>query len=140
MLKVAIIATVIGAGLAGIVASRATPTSRQPVVQLPSVTDNIFLRDLNWTKGGFGVVMSINSVDIVNGNTFPIRDFEIRCLVKAPSGTVVNDLSHRVYQRIGAQQTETLNDLNVGFINAQGSYATCRVVDAKRGLSLPATS
>ena len=105
------------------------PSAARPTV--PQIADQVLVRDLNWHSDGFGSVMVIDRVDIVNRNEHAIKDFSIACVVRAPSGTVVSRPMHTVYGRVGANSTETFRNLNMGFINSQAERAACAVFDAK---------
>jgi hypothetical protein len=94
------------------------------------ITDQVLVRELRWRDGGFGSVMMIEAVDIVNRNDHAIKDFVVACAMIAPSGTVVGTVKHKVYERVAARSTETFRNINMGFMNSQAKRASCSVVAA----------
>lgn len=97
-----------------------------------SSAGQIAVRDLQWAKDGFGSVMVIHSVDIVNRNDYPTKDFLLRCVLFAPSGTIIGSVNHTIFERVAANTSETFRHINLGFINSQAERANCGVIHAAR--------
>ena len=84
---------------------------------------------MNWTKGGFGSIQLV-SLTVKNDASFPIRDFELKCVHQGPSGTDMDRNIRTVYDRIPAGGSKYIREVNMGFIHPQVATSRCEITDA----------
>lgn len=82
------------------------------------------------TKTGFETILEINGT-IKNAAPFDIKDAEIECLLKGPSGTEVGRVRETLYEIIPANGTKAFRELSMGFMGSQqvANYV-CSIRDA----------
>lgn len=83
-------------------------------------------------KEGFGNVLVID-VTIQNDSLSNLKDFQIVCESRGPSGTVTDQNTRVLYGVVEARKTRTFRKLNMGFVNQQSVNADCRVDQASIG-------
>lgn len=86
----------------------------------------------NWQKGGFGSIQLV-SFTVKNDASFPIRDFELKCVHQGPSGTNMDMNVRTVYERIPAHGSKYIPEVNMGFIHPQVATSRCEITEAVRG-------
>lgn len=85
----------------------------------------------NWSKGGFNSVQLV-TLTVKNNASFPIRDFELKCVHQGPSGTDIDLNVRTVYERIPAHGSKYIPEVNMGFIHPQVATSRCEITDAVR--------
>lgn len=88
------------------------------------------LVDFTWNKGGFGSIMLLDAT-IKNTATVPLKDFTVKCVHSAPSGTVIDSNTETVYERIAPGKSRRFREISMGFIKSQASHSSCEITDAK---------
>src|SRR5271157_4952790 len=81
-----------------------------------------------WERGGFDSIMMANFT-VQNDSDYSIKDFEIKCLEHAKSGTLVDTNDRTVYDIVAAHSKKRFPDFNMGFIHSQAARASCEIVD-----------
>lgn len=89
--------------------------------------------DWSWEQGGFGVVM-IARFRVKNNNPFPVKDPLFKCTLFGPSGTIIDSISTRVFERIEPGKAKLFRNINMGLIASQSAQGRCELADA---VSLP---
>lgn len=102
---------------------------KETVVKQPSPESNISIKNLNWTRGGFGSVMLV-TFTLKNENHYNVRDVQIKCDLSGKSGTVIGSVEQTIFERL--VDTKTFSDVNMGFIPGQTNSVNCSVLSAKR--------
>ncbi len=77
-------------------------------------------------KAGFGAVMVID-ITIRNRSLSHLKDFQIRCSNKGPSGTEINASNQTLYETVEARSTRTFRRVEMGFINPQTKSTNCQI-------------
>jgi hypothetical protein len=105
------------------------PGFQPPVVpsttQLAAALSNMKL-DTTWTKSDVASIMTVNFT-IHNQNAFSVKDIAIKCVLSAPSGTIIGSIDRVVYQRVEPGEANHIDDFNMGFINSQTKSAYCSI-------------
>jgi hypothetical protein len=91
----------------------------------------VLLSDFSWRKGGFDTVFIANFT-LKNLNDKPVRDIEISCEARAPSGTLLGNPTTVVYDRLMPNKPKKFRDISVGFVHSQAQRASCEVTRAHR--------
>ena len=84
--------------------------------------------DYEWSKGGFGSVM-LGSFTVTNKSDYQFKDFTVRCVHSAASGTVIDSNTHTVYDLVKAHSTKKFKEVNMGFIHSQATSSACKIID-----------
>jgi hypothetical protein len=110
-----------------------TPTQTLPPAKPPAprpltaseAAGNMSISTDSWRKK-FSVMTADFSLN--NGNSFDVKDVEIRCDHTAPSGTRIDSNTRTIYEVFRANAARQLKDFNMGFIHEQAAETSCRVV------------
>ena len=115
------------------IAGAPTPSASTAPYQPPPAKpgDHVTIKSQTWSKGGFGTVANVN-LQIVNGNAYAVKDLRLKCRFSGPSGTELSQLDHTIYEKIPANGTKWLTEVNVGFINSQADRGYCQIAGADR--------
>lgn len=89
------------------------------------------LENFNWEKGGFGSVQLVRFT-VRNSAPFDIKDFELTCVHQGGSGTDMDRNVRVVYERVPANGTKRVGEMNMGLINSQVATSHCEITDAVR--------
>ncbi|GJE73063.1 hypothetical protein [Methylorubrum podarium] len=84
----------------------------------------ISIGSLRGNRAGFGTVLELSFV-VSNRNNYPVKDVTFACILRAQSGTHVSSVSGTVYQRVQANGSVMVNDMNMGFIPSQTDGFAC---------------
>ena len=95
-------------------------------------SEALSLGKVNWTKDGFGSVMIVNSATVTNDAIFDIKDFTLKCVHYAPSGTEIDSNTRTIFEVVPANGTRTIRNFNMGFIASQAESTSCEISNAKR--------
>ena len=139
-LGVKILAILLGLGVLGQLISGAggkstTTNSSSSVQARPSedeLASKVTIKDFRWGTGGFGSVLVLSKIVIENKNAEPVKDFEIECIHRGPSGTVIDRNTKTLFEIVPANKSITLHDINMGFINSQAATSSCGINSVKR--------
>lgn len=85
----------------------------------------------NYRKEGFGVVM-IASFAIYNDNAYPVKDVTVTCRHGTPSGTIIDQSTRTIYEKITAGGYTFINDFNMGFVSPQATTSGCQATGFSR--------
>lgn len=88
------------------------------------------IKDMDWSKGGFGSVMIIDRLTIRNDAPFNIKDFVLLCVHQGPSGTDMDRNTRTVYEIVPAGGEKTVREIHMGFIHSQVATSRCEIRDA----------
>jgi hypothetical protein len=83
--------------------------------------------DFKWQVGGFGNVM-LADFTVTNVGERGIKDFTIRCIHSAKSGTEIDRNTKVIYDVVPAKTTKKFKDVNMGFINSQAESSSCSIL------------
>jgi len=67
---------------------------------------------------------------IQNTNSYAVKDIQLDCKAVAASGTVLDVMSHTVYDTIPANGSKRFKEVNLGFINSQARRGGCTITGA----------
>ena len=83
-------------------------------------------------KAGFNNVLVID-ITLRNDSLSNLKDFQISCESKGPSGSVlgVNDIV--LYETVDARETQTFRKVNMGLLNQQAKSTQCEVIQSSIG-------
>jgi len=95
---------------------------RTPAGALPLVTLNSY----QWSKSDFGVMTATFTVS--NRNEFDVKDIEVRCEHRAPSGTMIDSNNRTIYEIFRARSVRQIRDFNMGFVHSQIHTSACQVI------------
>ena len=84
--------------------------------------------DFNWRTEGFDDIMVANFT-VTNPTSYRFKDFEIKCVHFAPSGTEIDSNTRTVYQVVEAKSKKVVRNMNMGFIHSQVKSSSCRITD-----------
>lgn len=84
----------------------------------------IFIGSLRGNKTGYGTVLELSFV-VSNRNSYPVKDVTFACSLRAQSGTHVSSVGGTVYQRVQANGSVMVSDMNMGFVPAQTDGFVC---------------
>lgn len=84
--------------------------------------------DFEWHIGGFGNVM-LADFTVTNDGARGIKDFTIRCIHSAKSGTEIDRNTKVIYDVVPAKTTKKIRDVNMGLINSQAQSSRCSVIN-----------
>jgi hypothetical protein len=82
----------------------------------------------HWRKEGFGNVMIADFV-VKNDSAYSFKDFEIKCLHYAKSGTLIDSNTQTIYDVIKSNSTKSFPETNMGFIHSQAARSSCEITD-----------
>ena len=83
-------------------------------------------------KGGFGNVLMID-ITLRNKSIINLKDFQISCESKGPSGSVVGVNDIVLYEVVNANETRTFRKVNTGLLNQQAQSTNCQVIQSSIG-------
>lgn len=83
----------------------------------------------SWERGGFDSVMLLDAT-VKNTSNVPLKDFTIKCIHSAPSGTVIDTNEKEVFEKVVPGKTRRLRSINMGFIQSQVSRSFCEIKGA----------
>lgn len=89
---------------------------------------NIELKNLRWSKEGFGNVMEV-SVTLINKGQRDVKDIEFKCEHFSNSGTRIDSNKRIIYEIIPAGKSKTIKEFGMGFIHNQATKTGCHVSD-----------
>jgi hypothetical protein len=81
-----------------------------------------------WRKAGFDNVMEADFV-VKNDSRYNIKDFEIKCVHFAKSGTEIDSNTRTIYEIVEAHSTKKFPHFNMGFIHSQVASSSCAIDD-----------
>ena len=81
-----------------------------------------------WRKAGFDNVMEADFV-VKNDSNYTIKDFEIKCVHFAKSGTEIDSNTRTIYDTVKAHSTKKFPNFNMGFIHSQAASSSCGIID-----------
>jgi hypothetical protein len=67
------------------------------------------------------------SFDLTNGSYLDLKDPEVDCDMKGPSGTSIKTVSKVIYEVLPAEGKRSFSDVEMGEIPEQVAYFTCYV-------------
>jgi hypothetical protein len=102
---------------------KANPPAPRPLTA-SEAADNVTVRTDSWRKD-FSMMTADFSVN--NGNSFDVKDVEIRCDHTAPSGTNIDSNTRMIYEVFRANTARQLRNFSMGFIHSQVAETRCRV-------------
>lgn len=85
------------------------------------------ITDFHWAGGELRSLMVVD-LTIENTLSTPVRDLEIECRLAGNSRTIIDTSNQTLYEVIGAGETRTFENFNMGFINSQVEYSDCKVL------------
>ncbi len=97
--------------------------------QSNSPSEYLKINETSWDKGGFGTV-GIHSFSIQNNADISFKDVVIRIDYFSETGTFLGGTLRTVYKQIPSKQSVRITELNAGFIPADASTCTLKVVTA----------
>jgi hypothetical protein len=106
--------------------STGSPVATPSASNADQALRNVEIAKWSWQKGGFDSVM-IATFTFKNNNDFPVKDVTVRCVHTAPSGTVIDDNTRTIYERIEPHKKHTVRDFSMGFIHSQANRSSCQV-------------
>jgi hypothetical protein len=83
------------------------------------------MTEFSWDRSGFSH-MSLDFT-VRNNNDYAVKDITIYCYHRAPSGTVIDDNTRTLYERIPAHGTISRREFPMGFIHEQVVKSACYV-------------
>ena len=89
------------------------------------------IKNFRWTKEGFGSVMSV-SFTVKNAASFAIKDFDVKCVHSAPSGTQIDENERTIYEVVPANGSKAVRDFSMGFIASQAARSYCTITGATK--------
>ncbi|WP_341743274.1 hypothetical protein [Azonexus hydrophilus] len=89
---------------------------------------NIELKNLRWSKEGFGNVMQL-SVTLINKGQRDVKDIELKCEHFSNSGTRIDSNKRIIYEIIPAGKSKTIKEFGMGFIHNQATKTGCHISD-----------
>lgn len=98
------------------------------IASATTIGENVQIKSFKWELGGFGQVLVIKSMSIVNANPIALKDLVVECDTAAPSGTTLSTVRKTVYQTFPAKKATTLSNINMGIVNTQSTKAGCEVI------------
>jgi hypothetical protein len=107
---------------------RSASSSPSPAPDPKEILLNKVKLDFRWHKDGFGNVM-IADFTLKNPTQYRFKDFEIKCIHSAPSGTQIDSNTQTIYEVVEPRSTKVVKDMNMGFINSQASKSDCEIID-----------
>lgn len=115
--------------LAGVIALiRSNNTDVSSSVDPKSVAMQNTKLDFEWSKGGFGSVMLANFT-VTNKSDYQFKDFTVKCIHSAASGTVIDRNTQTIYDIVKAHSTKKFREVNMGFIHSQATSSSCKIID-----------
>ncbi len=105
-----------------VVASNNEPNPKSVAVS------NIELKNLRWSKEGFGNVMQL-SVTLINKGQRDVKDIELNCEHFSNSGTRIDSNKRIVYEIVPAGKSKTIKEFSMGFIHNQATKTFCHISD-----------
>jgi hypothetical protein len=82
---------------------------------------------MRWHRDGFDTILKASALAIRNDNSFPVKDFRIRCVGAANSGTQIQTIRFTLYERLNAHAEKNWFDLNMGFLHQQVAELACGI-------------
>ena len=58
----------------------------------------------------------------------PVKDVQIRCTHRAPSGTEIDQNTRTIYERFEPNTSKRIKEFNMGFIHTQAERSECRII------------
>jgi hypothetical protein len=71
--------------------------------------------------------LSITDIELWNGSSFDLKDPEISCDMKGPSGTVIRKGSKVIYEVLPSEKSRSFNIMNMAPLPDQATKFSCHV-------------
>jgi len=131
LVVLAIVAAIVGGNSGRTPGSSPTSSAAPappPLSRKEEALRHVEITKWSWKKGGFDSVM-LATFTFKNNNTFAVKDITVRCTHSAESGTVIDNNTRTIYERIDAGKKHTVHDFSMGFIHTQASSSNCAITN-----------